>query len=230
MHSDKLDNPAWYALTETHHKFAIDYQGIKFYQPDYCVFGGFTDVAHTSKAIDAYASLTDHFYVISQIPRFSDRVQIVQELICNQMVLHTPITPKDVAHIVALNSESSQRDLFSLVNLVQPGYFRKKTALLGNYYGIYADGILVSAAGERMKMNEFTEISAIVTHPNYAGRGFASQLTAFVGNKIFAEDKTPYLHVAETNLKAKRLYEKLGFRFRRKISFWHFSGAGFMKK
>ncbi|MBW7839772.1 MAG: GNAT family N-acetyltransferase [Chitinophagaceae bacterium] len=230
MHSDKLDNPAWYALTETHHKFAADYQGIKFYQQDYCVFGGFTEVAQTAKAIDTYASLTDDFYIIGQMPRFSDRVQIVQELICDQMVLRAPMTPKDTAHIVALNSESSQQDLFSLVNLVQPGYFRKKTALLGDYYGIYADGILVSAAGERMKMNEFTEISAIVTHPSYTGRGFASQLTAFVGNKIFAEDKTPFLHVAETNLKAIRLYEKLGFRFRRKISFWHFAGADFIKK
>jgi predicted GNAT family acetyltransferase len=79
----------------------------------------------------------------------------------------------------------------------------------------------VAVAGERMKMNDFTEVSAVVTHPSYAGKGFAKQLIAHAANKIFDENKIPYLHVAETNFGAIRLYDNLGFKTRRKISFWH---------
>jgi predicted GNAT family acetyltransferase len=110
--------------------------------------------------------------------------------------------------------------LSNLVNEVQPGYFKKKTRLMGNYFGVIKEGKLVAAAGERMKMNNFTEVSAVVTHPFYTGKGFAKQLVAHTANKIFDENKTPYLHVAETNLDAIRLYEKLGFITRRKMSFW----------
>jgi predicted GNAT family acetyltransferase len=110
--------------------------------------------------------------------------------------------------------------LSSLVNEVQPGYFKKKTNLMGNYFGVIKEGKLVAVTGERMKMNGFTEVSAVVTHPLYTGKGFAKQLVAHTVNKIFDENKTPYLHVAETNFDAIRLYEKLGFKTRRKMSFW----------
>jgi hypothetical protein len=35
--------------------------------------------------------------------------------------------------------------------------------LLGDYYGIFKDNKLVAVTGERMKVNAFTEVSAIVT-------------------------------------------------------------------
>ena len=111
--------------------------------------------------------------------------------------------------------------LFHLVNLVQPGYFKRKTSLLGTYFGIFKEGQLVAVTGERMKMNDFIEVSAIVTHPDHTGNGYARQLIAKAVNNIIDQDKTPYLHVVESNLSAIRLYEKLGFYTRRKISFWH---------
>jgi len=38
-------------------------------------------------------------------------------------------------------------------------------------------------------MNDFTEVSAIITHPDYTGKGYAKQLTAYVVNQIFTEKK-----------------------------------------
>jgi predicted GNAT family acetyltransferase len=93
--------------------------------------------------------------------------------------------------------------------------------LLGNYYGIFKNGELVAAAGERMKMFDFIEVSAIVTHPRHTGKGYAKQLIAHTVNNIFIKNKTPYLHVLENNFTAIKLYEKLGFIARRKISFWN---------
>ena len=100
--------------------------------------------------------------------------------------------------------------------------FKKKTYTLGNYYGIYKDNQLVAVTGERMQMNDFIEVSAVITHPDHTGKGYAKQLVAFTTNRIFTQNKLPYLHVTETNTGAIGLYEKLGFTVRRKMSFWNF--------
>lgn len=62
-----------------------------------------------------------------------------------------------------------------------------------------------------MKMEGYTELSAIVTHPEHTGKGYAKQLIIHASNRIFNESKIPYLYVADTNLNAIKLYEKLGF-------------------
>lgn len=74
-----------------------------------------------------------------------------------------------------------------------------------------------------MKMDGYTELSAIVTHPQHTGKGYAKQLIVHASNKIFAESQIPYLHVADTNINAIGLYKKLGFVTRKKISFWKLS-------
>lgn len=73
-----------------------------------------------------------------------------------------------------------------------------------------------------MRLNDYTEVSAVVTHPEYTGRGYAKQLVAHAANKIFSERKTAFLHVDDNNIGAIALYKKLGFKFRRKMSFWHY--------
>lgn len=222
METEKLNNPAWYSLTEVHKDVAIDYNGMKFYDPAYCPFGGFINPGATKQAIDAYALLTNNFYVIGDKPGFSNKVQLKKELVCNQMFIDKPIDIETSEHITELQTPKQKADLFDLVNLVQPGYFKAKTAGLGNYYGIYKNDKLVAVTGERMKMNSYTEVSAVVTHPEHTGKGYAKQLVAYTSNKIFNVGKIPYLHVADTNIGAILLYEKLGFCTRRKISFWNF--------
>ncbi|WP_316802405.1 GNAT family N-acetyltransferase [Pedobacter nototheniae] len=217
---EKLDNPVWFSLTEAHQKFALNYGNIKFYHPDYCPFGGFINDENTSDFIEEYAKETANFYVVGKKPNFSENLILNKELVCNQMVLQDNIKIEVTEEIVELNADR-KHDLIELVNLVQPGYFKEKTPQLGNYYGIYKDHKLIAVTGERMKMNAYSEISAVVTHPDFTGKGYAKQLVAFTANEIFVAGKLPYLHVAETNTGAIKLYEKLGFTTRRKISFWN---------
>ncbi len=71
-----------------------------------------------------------------------------------------------------------------------------------------------------MQMDDMTEVSAVITDTDYLGKGYAKQLVAFVSGKIFDDNKTPFLHVAESNMGAKKLYDKLGFCHRGKINLW----------
>ncbi|SEO92656.1 FR47-like protein [Flavobacterium sp. CF108] len=219
---NKLDNPVWNSLSESHDKFAIDYNGTKFYNPNYCPFGGFFELESTLESVEKYASLCENFFIVGEKPKIADTLKIVKELVCLQMIIREKIQITFDNEIIKLNEEHSA-ELFDLVNLVQPGYFKPETSLLGNYYGIFNNGKLVSIAGERMKMNNFTEVSAIITHPDHTGKGYAKQLTSHVVNNIFDEGKIPFLHVVESNTGAVKLYEKLGFVTRRKMSFWNIS-------
>lgn len=76
------------------------------------------------------------------------------------------------------------------MNFVQPGFIREKTVQMGTYFGIYKDNRLIAASGERIKLNAFTEVSAVVTHPNYIRKGYAKQLIKQTTDKIFTEKKS----------------------------------------
>ncbi|WP_316820322.1 GNAT family N-acetyltransferase [Pedobacter gandavensis] len=218
---NKLNNPVWFSLIESHHPYSVDFGDVKCYHPDYCPFGGFTKLDSSEDALDEYSILADNFFVVGDKPNYSNLLRFNKELVCCQMLLRSPIQIEFKEEITSLKAEH-KADLLQLVNLVQPGYFRNNTPDLGNYYGIYKGNELVAVTGERMKMNAFTEVSAVVTHPDHTGKGYAKQLVAHTANQIFLANKIPYLHVAESNTGAIRLYEKLGFVIRRKISFWNF--------
>ena len=222
IQESKLDNPVWNSLSETHREFVLDYANTKFYHPDYCPFGGFINSQSTLEASNQYSVATDNFFIVGEKPEISNSLKIVKELICLQMIVYNKIELSITEYIVKLTEEHNDK-LVHLVNLVQPGYFKNKTASLGNYYGIFKEDQLVAITGERMKMNDFTEVSAIITHPDHTGKGYAQQLITHCVNSIFSESKTPYLHVVESNMGAIALYEKLGFVTRRKMSFWNIS-------
>lgn len=215
-----LDNPVWSALSETHISVSLDYNSTKFYHPGNCPFGGTLAPETTAKAIDQYAALTDHFFLVGEKPQLPANLIFKNELICLQMIVDKKTDVEISENIIPLSTQHHD-ELFELVNLVQPGYFRKETAKLGDYFGIFKNEKLIAVTGERMKMNSFTEVSAVVTHPDHTGKGYAKQLVAHAVNNIFEQNKTPFLHVAESNSHAIQLYEKLGFVTRRKMSFWH---------
>jgi hypothetical protein len=53
-----------------------------------------------------------------------------------------------------------------IVALVFPGYFRAETYKMGDYFGIFENGKLVSMAGERMSVPGYWEISSICSIPS----------------------------------------------------------------
>lgn len=216
----KLDNPVWHSLSESHKKHAISYDDTLFYDPEYCPFGASLDTKNSLNAIDQYSKLSTNFFIVGEKPEIPATLKIENELVCLQMIVRESINIPITETIIKLD-ESHREDLLGLVKIVYPEYFKSKTATLGNYYGIYIDNQLVAVTGERMQMNDFVEVSAVITHPNHLGKGYAKQLVAHTANVILNQNKIAFLHVYEKNFGAIKLYEKLGFATRRRISFWN---------
>lgn len=103
-----------------------------------------------------------------------------------------------------------------MVQEFYPVFYRQKTHLLGNYYGIFNDGKLVAVTGERFQNEDFLKISAVVTNIAFTGRGYAQQIMTFVNNKIISEGKISFLHFDPKNTRAISVYEKLGYTLRKK--------------
>ncbi|EIA08143.1 GNAT family N-acetyltransferase [Flavobacterium frigoris] len=218
----KLNNPVWYSLAESHKKLALLYNKTHFYDPDYCAFGAFNEIPNKGEDVVAYAKLVPSFFIFGEKPSIPNSLKLTDELLCLQMIVRSRIIISYKDEIVKLE-ESHREALLGLVKIVYPEYFKSKTADLGNYYGIFKNNQLVAITGERMQMNEFTEVSAVITHPEHIGQGYAKQLVAFTANAIFEQNKIPFLHVAKANIGAVKLYEKLGFETRREISIWNIS-------
>ena len=102
--------------------------------------------------------------------------------------------------------------------MTNPGPFSRQTHRLGEFWGIEREGRLVAMAGERLKQPGFCEMSAVCTHPDYLGRGYAHELCLVVLERIKKRQTRAYLHVFSDNTAAIALYKKLGFRTRREIN------------
>ena len=137
------------------------------------------------------------------------------------MVLNSLIETSMTESIVRL-TEDDMEDIYNLVWLVMPGYYRKRTFEMGEYYGIFKEGKLVSVTGQRMQTDDFVEVSAVVTHSDYGRRGLAKQLVYHVTQQILKNNKKPILHTTKGNA-AIPLYEKLGYQLTRDMNWWHFS-------
>lgn len=215
---EKLDNPVYHSLNEFHEKFCFNFGNTKFYNPEVASFGGAVPVSK-EKDITDYAEICNDFLIFGAKPDLGNLKTDLSLLICDQYVLENPVQMDLKEKIIELKEED-QDELLAFVMKFYPYYFKARTPELGRYFGIFKEEKLVAVTGERMQMNDMTEVSAVITDTDHLGKGLAKQLVTFVCGKIFEDGKTPFLHVAESNVGAKTLYEKLGFMHRGKINLW----------
>jgi ribosomal protein S18 acetylase RimI-like enzyme len=225
MHVPELDNPFWSSLQTRHRAIALRAGEAARYP---AAFAPFVGVANADvDASDALARLVgpeESLLMLGVAPRVSKgwTLEVFQPLA--QMIRTTPISPTDGPDIIEL-SAAHRADVLALTALVYPHYFRERTMELGRYFGIYMpDGSgnvrLAAMIGERLGTDTHTEMSAICTHPDFNGRGYARRLTAYLTNDTLARGRTPFLHVSHENVRALQLYERMGYTLRRDIGFW----------
>ncbi|NII29486.1 GNAT family N-acetyltransferase [Pseudoflavitalea sp. X16] len=217
----KLDNPAWWALTGVQQSFAIGTKRVKRYQRGILPFAAYDPAAKESIiALDEFLEAGEVFFLIGELPSLPAHWTLLKELPCAQMINQAAVSPPDGEVSIARLTEVHSNDMYNLIQKVQPGYYEHNTRRLGSYYGIWQQDKLVAIAGERMRLEELTEISAICTDPEYTGRKYAQHLIAHLCNTNLDQGNIPFLHVLETNQRAIGLYEYMGFTKRRTISFW----------
>ena len=213
-----LDNPIWSSLVTSHSQFSTGGDLAKRYPAE---IGPFIGVPEISSA--AFAELGkliqpgERWYLVGLEEPFPTGLAVEHHEPITQMVAAERAAVKDIDCEVQVLSQADIADMLELVELTFPGYFRPQTYRLGTYLGIRDRGKLVAMAGERMAMTGFREVSAVCTHPDYRGRGYANHLMARLVNNMFDEGVTPFLHVDIDNAKAKRVYGKLGFVERRDL-------------
>lgn len=217
---DELDNPFWSSLRSIHRGLAIRSDNAMRYPPQFAPFLGVanTDVDADS-AIAPLLAPDETVLLLGVLPKLSDAWHLQTFRPLAQMIREEPLEVIDGPEIVELD-ETHRADVQALIALVYPHYFRPRTMELGRYFGMYVDGRLAAMIGERLGTHTYTEMSAICTHPDFTGRGYARRLTAFLTNDTLARGRTPFLHVSYENPHAKSMYERMGYRLRRDIPFW----------
>jgi predicted GNAT family acetyltransferase len=144
---------------------------------------------------------------------------VVREFEMDQMICDVkPALPKNDAPVEVLGPEAVN-EMKALAELTKPGPFDVRTIEFGGFVGVRDHGRLVAMAGQRTRPKGFTEVSAVCTHPDARGRGLAELLVARVTRGVFERGEIPFLELKTGNAAARRVYEKLGYRFRRNLIF-----------
>ncbi|GHE32454.1 GNAT family N-acetyltransferase [Vulcaniibacterium thermophilum] len=218
-----LDNPIWASLASRHRELAAREGAAARYPADVAPFAGVEADTVPAAALDALLAPGESLYLLGTAPVDAAPARLAFEAQLAQMVCEAPIAPPEgpLPEIVPLG-EAQRADVLALTARVYPHYFRPRTMALGRYFGIYRDGQLAAMIGERMGMDGWQEISAVCTHPDHLGRGYARHLLAWLTNDNLARGRLAFLHVSHANTRAKTLYAQCGYRLRRDIPFWRY--------
>lgn len=215
-----LDNPVWQSLHTRHRGFARVSDGVARYPADVAPFLAVdSPEANHADALAALVEPDESVLIVGPAPVVDagwnlELLEPIAQMVCEQR-----IAPAPGAGFIELEARHRD-DLLALTALVYPHYFRPRTPDMGRYIGIY-DGLKLAAmAGERMGFDGHQEISAVCTHPDYLGRGLAQRLVTELTNASLDAGKLPFLHVSNRNVRAKALYQRLGYVQRIDINLW----------
>lgn len=215
--TDLLANPIWHSLSTRHSHLAVGDGLAKRYPEEIGPLAGFAE--QSEEGWDALGRLiSPGGYVVvflNEEPVLPADLKSVTEFPLDQMVCERPsFANVDSVGIEPLG-EADVPSMVALAQLTEPGPFREGTIGLGGYRGIRDGSALVSMGGQRTTVPGYREVSAVCTHPNYRGRGYAAALVKAVSCGIGELGEFPYLHVKRDNVGAAGVYERLGYRVTR---------------
>jgi ribosomal protein S18 acetylase RimI-like enzyme len=213
-------DPIWHALHGPHGHLAIGAGPACRYRGDVAVFAALAE--QTGAAMAHLRSLLapgEAIWLFGSEQPSAAGLDVTDRMVCQRMALPAAIEPPEpFAGIIAL-TEANANEMVALTDIAFPGFFRRKTYLMGKYYGVRApSGELIAMGGERMKLDGYSEISTVCTHPSFRGRGLAENIIWQVVRQHRREGVQSFLHVGKANMRAIALYERLGFVTCREIT------------
>jgi ribosomal protein S18 acetylase RimI-like enzyme len=216
-----LDNPIWQTLTTTHAGFAEIHNAARKFPREVSMLGGFSEPTpenyaslaallspgeHVGLFLQAPADPPAPWAVVSAGPMF----QMLYENGSSSLSAPGSKGARSTPEFIRL-AQSEVPEMLALTKLTNPGPFGARTYEMGDYFGIRVEGRLVAMAGERLRLPGYTEISAVCTHPDHLGHGYASALMTLLMDRICSRGELPFLHVRSENTRAVQVYEHLGF-------------------
>ncbi len=227
---DLLDNPIWNALDGEQRRFGERAGDAARFDPAVTLLAGFRHGDATPAAQAALAGLLGADRVGVFLPAgqaLDPSLEIVDGALIAQMVHDGVAREASEAGLVALGDDDSAQ-MMALAALTKPGPFGPRTHQLGDFLGVKVEAggdRLVAMAGQRMRLPGMIEISAVCTHPDFAGRGHGGRLMAAQLARICGLGARAFLHVRADNAGAIGLYQKLGFAIRREFRYAIVRGA-----
>ena len=217
-----LDNMIWNAITTGNKDIAIKNDDVGCYLPEIAPFAGmknFNDpnLKKLYEFIPANRSVA--ISSLNKMDHDEGRWKLIQPMDITQMVYEDSVntfTTKNSQLIVPLSDEHVPQ-MIELTALTRPGPFLQQTIRFKNYFGIFIEGRLAAMTGQRMHPKPYMEVSAVCTHPDFRGLGYAKALMLHVMKIILDNSFTPFLHVLSNNINAIELYKTIGFRTRKQI-------------
>ncbi|MDB5132748.1 MAG: ribosomal-protein-alanine N-acetyltransferase [Mucilaginibacter sp.] len=223
-----LDNPAWNALISGNKNIAFGNGQVRYFDGEVSPFVGLEENTAGNLHL-LYEKLPYNGPVLlltadeTEIPGPWKVLQVIKGL---QMVCDVAVQQGEIqAELVPLTDKHAPQ-MVALAKLTNPGPFASKTIRFGHYMGIFENGKLAAMAGQRMHAFEYAEISAVCTHPDHVGKGYARQLLLYHINRIKKASETPFLHVRFDNYRAIEVYQRLGFYTRCEVFFYVMLKAG----
>jgi ribosomal protein S18 acetylase RimI-like enzyme len=218
-----LADPVWHALGGPLARFAraadLGSGAARRFEPAVAGFAALSP-ARSAEDWDALASIVEPGEIVFLFPLTGDVPDGWKDegsIPCHLMAVDAEPAPSAAASPAVRIDVLGDDDADAMADLVArtaPGPWAPRTRELGTYIGVHEDGALVAMAGERFQPPGWSEVSAVCTDPSARGRGLAARLTTEMTRRIRERGDTPFLHVAQVNESAIRVYERLGFRTR----------------
>lgn len=215
-----LDRPVWNALATRQAALGQGGHLARRYRPAINMFAAGAQAS--AACAEAVGSLLPREGAIGLVERTPfppiPGARVERDAIVNQMVAdRSPGIAKGFACLALGDADAAE--MLALATLTQPGPFFSETHRMGHFIGVREGGRLIAMAGQRMRVPGFTEVSAVCTHPEFRGRGYAGKLMRVLIDRIVREGDAAFLHVYPDNEGAIGLYETLGFELRAEMHF-----------
>ncbi|HTK21617.1 MAG TPA: GNAT family N-acetyltransferase [Mucilaginibacter sp.] len=208
-----LDNPAWNALISGNENLFYGNDHIRYFDRDVSAFVGFKENTEENflELYDMAPAGRVFLFVTPNQMEMPAPWKELDRVKGNQMVYEPGVTFDEPKTMLTELTAEHVPQMLSLTKLTNPGPFAERTIDFGHYRGIFANEELAAMAGQRLHAFNYAEISAVCTHPDHTGKGYARQLLIHQINRITAAGEIPYLHVRSDNDRAIKVYESLGF-------------------
>jgi hypothetical protein len=209
-----LDNPILSALKTKHAHLAIEKDNVLMYKSGTFIMVGASEISEaTIKTLSELVPSGGNAGFMGYSPDMKPYFHQLAAIPAYQMISETLPEYPEVEYLELGMPDA--KEMMELVDLTKPGSpFFPGMFQLGKYIGVKEDGKLVAMAGERVKLDGYTEIALVCTHPDFRRKGYAVALSGVLMKEIIEREEKPFLHVMTHNAPAIKLYEKLGFKIR----------------